>query len=119
LACAIDAALALATSERAKDRAPRLVFLTDGRANLGRDGSPGRPAAERDALEAAGRVRSAGVASIFLDTSPRAQPNGDRYARAMGGLYAPLPYVDAGAVFGLVDSLGPAARGSGGVRGAA
>jgi magnesium chelatase subunit D len=119
LASAIDAALALAVSERAKDRAPRLVFLTDGRANLGRDGAPGRAAAERDALAAADQVRSAGVASIFLDTSPRAQPNGDRYARAMGGLYAPLPYVDAGAVFGLVDSLGPPARGSGGVRGAA
>jgi len=118
LASAIDAALALAVSERSKDRAPRLVFLTDGRANLGRGGAPGRPIAERDALEAAAQVRNASIASIFIDTSPRPQPNGDRYARAMGGLYAPLPYIDAGAVFGLVDSLGPA-RGLGGLRGAA
>jgi magnesium chelatase subunit D len=63
-------------------------------------------------------VRSAGVASIFMDTSPRPQPNGNRYALAMGGLYAPLPYVDASAVFSLVESLGPA-RGLGGARGAA
>jgi len=118
LASAIDAALALALSERAKDRAPRLVFLTDGRANLGRGGAPGRPVAEAQALEAAAQVRSAGVASIFMDTSPRPQPNGNRYAVAMGGLYAPLPYVDASAVFGLVDSLG-SPRGVGGVRGAA
>jgi magnesium chelatase subunit D len=118
LASAIDAALALALSERAKDRAPRLVFLTDGRANLGRGGAPGRPLAEAQALEAAAQVRNAGVASIFMDTSPRPQPNGNRFALAMGGLYAPLPYVDASAVFSLVDSLGPA-RGVGGVRGAA
>jgi magnesium chelatase subunit D len=116
LASAIDAALALALSERAKDRAPRLVFLTDGRANLGRGGAPGRPLAEAQALEAAAQVRSARVASIFMDTSPRPQPN--RFAVAMGGLYAPLPYVDASAVFSLVDSLGPA-RGIGGARGAA
>jgi magnesium chelatase subunit D len=118
LASAIDAALALALSERAKDRAPRLVFLTDGRANLGRGGVPGRPLAEAQALEAAAQVRNAGIASIFMDTSPRPQPNGNRFAVAMGGLYAPLPYVDASAVFSLVDSLGPA-RGVGGVRGAA
>jgi magnesium chelatase subunit D len=118
LASAIDAALALALSERAKDRAPRLVFLTDGRANLGRAGATGRPIAETHALEAAAQVRSAGVASIFMDTSPRPQPNGNRYALAMGGLYAPLPYVDASAVFSLVESLGPA-RGLGGARGAA
>jgi magnesium chelatase subunit D len=118
LASAIDAALKLAVCERVQDRAPRLVFLTDGRANLGRGGAPGRPLAEQHALEAARQVGCAGVASIFIDTSPRPQPNGDRYAQAMGGLYAPLPYVDAGAVFSLVDALGPA-RGRDGARGAA
>jgi magnesium chelatase subunit D len=118
LASAIDAALALALSERSKDRAPRLVFLTDGRANLGRDGAPGRGVAQAQALEAAAQVRSAGIASIFMDTSPRPQPNGNCYAQAMGGLYAPLPYVDAGAVFSLVDSL-ESVRGPARARGAA
>jgi hypothetical protein len=42
---------------------------------------------------------------VFLDTSPRAQPDGDRYARAMGAVYAPLPYVEANAMFGLIDEL--------------
>jgi magnesium chelatase subunit D len=112
LASAIDAALALAQSERVKDRAPRLVFLTDGRANLGRGGAPGRANAEAQALEAAAQVKSARVASIFMDTSPRPPPNGNRYALAMGGLYAPLPYVDASTVFSLVDSLAPARRGA-------
>jgi magnesium chelatase subunit D len=118
LACAIDAALRLALCERAQDRAPRLVFLTDGRANLGRGGAPGRGVAQQHALEAAREVKVASIASIFIDTSPRPQPNGDRYAAAMGGLYAPLPYVDAGAVFGLVEALGPP-RGRDGARGAA
>jgi magnesium chelatase subunit D len=113
LASAIDAALALALAERAKDRAPRLVFLTDGRANLGRDGAAGRPIAERHAMEAAGQVRTSGIGVVFMDTSPRPQPNADRFARAMGGLYAPLPYVDASAVFGLVDALDGGGRGRG------
>jgi hypothetical protein len=56
-------------------------------------------------------VREAGLASVFVDTSPRAQPDGDRFARAMGAAYAPLPYVDANAMFGLVDDLRTGRRG--------
>jgi hypothetical protein len=50
------------------------------------------------------------VGAVFIDTSPRAHPNGDRFAVAMGAVYAPLPYVDAGAVSGLVDGLRAARR---------
>jgi hypothetical protein len=42
---------------------------------------------------------------VFIDTSPRARPDGDRFARAMGAVYCPLPYCDAGAVSNLVDGL--------------
>jgi magnesium chelatase subunit D len=82
-----------------------LVVLTDGRANIGRDGGPGRPAAQADALAAAQRIGAAKVAAVYLDTSPRAQPDGDRFARAMGAVYALLPYVDARAVSTLVEDL--------------
>ena len=105
LACGLEAALTLALAERAKDRTPLLVVLTDGRANIGRDGAPGRAAAERDALAAAARVGEAGIGAAFLDTSPRAQPGGDRFARAMGAVYAPLPYADAGRVSAVVAGL--------------
>jgi len=105
LASGIDAALILAEAERGRDRTPLLVFLTDGRTNIDLSGAPGRPAAEQDALSAAGRVAAAGVGAVFIDTSPRPQPGGDRFARAMGGVYAPLPYLDAGKVTGLVEGL--------------
>jgi magnesium chelatase subunit D len=105
LAAGLDAALSLAQAERAKDRTPLIVILTDGRTNIGRSGAPGRPAAESDALAAARSVRDAAVGAVFIDTSPRPQPDGDRFARAMGGVYAPLPYIEAAAVSGLVDSL--------------
>jgi len=67
-------------------------------------------AAESDALAAARSVRAANIGAVFIDTSPRAQPDGDRFARAMGAVYAPLPYVDAGAVSGLVNGLRTARR---------
>ncbi len=105
LAAGMDAALLLALAERAGQRTPTLVFLTDGRANIGRGGEPGRAAAEEDAMAAANRVREAGVNAAYLDTSPRPRSDGDRFARAMGAVYAPLPYANANAVFDLVDDL--------------
>jgi magnesium chelatase subunit D len=110
LAAGMEAALGLALAEQAKDHTPLLVFLTDGKANIGRDGSPGRAAAVADAMTAARRVGEAGVSAVFVDTSARPAPDGDRFARAMGAAYAPLPYVDATAMFGLVSQLAASAR---------
>ena len=50
LAAGIDAALALAEPIRRKGETPILILLTDGRANVARDGSGGRERAESDAL---------------------------------------------------------------------
>jgi magnesium chelatase subunit D len=110
LAAGLDAALLLAQAEKAKDRTPLIVILTDGRTNIGRGGASGRAAAESDALAAARGVGEAAIGAVFIDTSPRAQADGDRFARAMGAVYAPLPYVNAGAVSGLVDGLRTARR---------
>jgi magnesium chelatase subunit D len=110
LAAGVEAALGLALAEKARDNTPLLVFLTDGRANIGRDGSPGRAAADADAMAASRQVGEARVAAVFVDTSARPAPDGDRFARAMGAAYAPLPYVDANAMFGLVAELGASGR---------
>jgi magnesium chelatase subunit D len=56
-------------------------------------------------MAVARQVAESGVAAVFVDTSPRAQPDGDRLARAMGAAYAPLPYVDAAAMANLVGQL--------------
>jgi magnesium chelatase subunit D len=110
LAAGMDMALALAKAERAQERTPILVFLTDGQANIGLDGAPGRPAAEADAMAASVRVRQAGVAAAWLDTSPRPRPGGDRFAKAMGAAYRPLPYANAQSVTDIIDDLRPGAR---------
>lgn len=95
LAAGIDAAAALADSARRRGDTPVVVVLTDGRANVGRGGAPGRPKAEEDALDAARRLRAGGFAALLVDTSPRPQPAAERLAAEMGARYLPLPYADA------------------------
>jgi magnesium chelatase subunit D len=107
LAAGIDAARALAEGEKSKQRTPLIVLLTDGRANIGRDGAPGRAAAAADAMTAAAALRAGGFGAVFVDTSPRPQPDGDKLARAMGAVYAPLPFVQAEAVADLISEVAP------------
>jgi magnesium chelatase subunit D len=93
LALGIDALGALADSERRAQRTPTVVLLTDGRANVARDGSGGRPKAEAESLAAARRLF--GIASLVVDTSPRPHPFAKKIAETMGGRYLPLPYANA------------------------
>ncbi len=98
LAAGIDAALSLAEAARRRGETPSVVLLTDGRANIARDGTAGRARAEADALEAARRARAAGLAAMLIDTAPRPRPEGRAIADAMGARYLPLPYADAAGV---------------------
>jgi magnesium chelatase subunit D len=95
LASGIDAAAALADAVRRRGGTPVVVFLTDGRANVARDGAGGRPRAEEDALAAARLVRGAGFAALLVDTSPQPQPLARRLAGEMSATYLPLPHADA------------------------
>jgi magnesium chelatase subunit D len=90
LALGIDALAALAAAERRAQRTPSVVLLTDGRANVARDGGGGRARAEAEALAAAQRL--VGTASLLVDTSPRPNPFARRLAEAAGARYLPLPY---------------------------
>jgi len=98
LASALDATAQLAEAVRRRGDTPLAVLLTDGRANVGRDGRPGREAAEAQALGAARRLRAAGLDALLLDTSPRPNPAARQLADEMGALYLPLPHADAAAV---------------------
>ena len=95
LASGLAAALELAQQVLRRGETPVMVLLTDGRANIGRNGQAGRPQAIDDALVAAGHIRSAGIAALLLDTSPQAQSGAQTIAHAMGGTYLPLPYAGA------------------------
>ena len=95
LAHAIEAAGQLADQVSRRGEAPVLVLLTDGRANIARDGTPGRARATEDALTAARALRPAGASALLLDTSPQPQPSAQTLADAMGAAYLPLPHAGA------------------------
>ena len=73
-------------------------MLTDGRANIARDGSPGRERATQDALAAASALRACGASTLLLDTSPQPQAGAQALAQCMGAAYLPLPHADARAM---------------------
>jgi magnesium chelatase subunit D len=95
LAAGIDSSLTIAEAARRRGETPLVVFLTDGRANVGRDGIGGRARAREDALQAARSLRVAGFATLVIDTSPRARPDARELAEAMAARYLPLPQADA------------------------
>jgi magnesium chelatase subunit D len=95
LASGIEAAAALLDGVQRRGGTPSLVLLTDGRANVARDGAPNRARAEQDALAAARRIRAARVAAVLVDTAPRPQPFARELATALGAHYLPLPHADA------------------------
>jgi magnesium chelatase subunit D len=106
LADGIDAAAALADGVKRQGATPIVVFMTDGQANVARGGRPGRAQAETDARSAAGAMRAAGLATLLVDTSPRAHASAGRLAIDMGATYLPLPAADAAALSRSVRAVG-------------
>jgi magnesium chelatase subunit D len=91
LALGLDVAAAEAEAAKRRGWTPTVVLLTDGRANVDREGKGGRAKAEEDAQAAARRLRLMGVAAILIDSAPRANPKAAALAAEMGGRYLPLP----------------------------
>lgn len=98
LASAIDAAVALAVGIRRRGQTPVLVFLTDGRGNVARDGATGRGQAEADAQDAARAAAAAGLRMLLVDAAPRPQKAAEALATSLGALYIPMPRAEAGAL---------------------
>jgi magnesium chelatase subunit D len=95
LAAGLDAAATLAAAVARRDETPTIVLLTDGRANVARDGRGGREAAEADAISAARSLAARGLSAVLIDTAPRPQPRAQALAREMQGRYLALPHADA------------------------
>lgn len=102
MAAAIDAAAQQGIATRRSGSAPLVVVLSDGRANIARDGTPGRGQAEKDALQSAKQFAQLNVPAMFVDTSPRGEPMARKLADAMHARYVFLPTADAKALGGLV-----------------
>jgi len=104
LASGLDLARQLAEQLRRRGLAPTVVVLTDGHANIARDGSGGRQQAEADALLAARLLHYAGFKALLIDTARRPQPLARSLAEAMQARYLPLPYADARTLLSAVQS---------------
>ena len=98
LSRAIDESFEIASASMRKGLTPALVFLTDGRANIAKDGSPGRPKAMADAQQSARFASLHSFKSLWIDTSPQARDEGKAMAALLGSMYLPLPNAGANEV---------------------
>lgn len=112
MAHAIDAALEQAIAARRAGSSALIVMMTDGRANIARDGSPGRKQAEQDALAAGARFAAQLIPAMFVDTSTRGEVVARRIAESMKARYILLPAADAKSLGGLVKTAMQMAEGS-------
>jgi magnesium chelatase subunit D len=95
LAAGIEAAIGTAAGATDSHR-PLVILISDGRATAGSEGADPL----QEAMTAAARVRSTGIASVVIDVE-----DGDvrlglsvQLAEAMGARYLPLPELSAGAL---------------------
>ncbi|MEM6859035.1 MAG: magnesium chelatase subunit D [Pseudomonadota bacterium] len=107
LAMGLDAARECADAVAAKGRSPALVILTDGRANLNREGEPGRKQAGEDAIASAKAIARAGYDALIIDISARAGPESAALAEAMNARYLALPRADARTIANAVKAVQP------------
>lgn len=108
LAAGVQAGQALAEAQRGQGRTPFLILMTDGRANIARDGAPGRVQADEDAKASAKQLGFSGIKSVVIDIAARPRDDARLLAAAMGADYAALPRVDAQAMRSIVTTLNAA-----------
>ena len=107
LALGLKAAREVAESVIARGRSAALVILTDGRANIAADGTPGRAQAKDDAEAAAKAIAARGVDALVVDISARPGPEGAALAQAMGGRFLALPRADARMLQAAIQAVQP------------
>ena len=95
LCAGIEQAMLVAQNVRRGGGTPLVVFLTDGKANIARDGSASRAQALRDAETAGSVLKRAGVRCLMIDLSDARGGPAAKIADAMGASYLPLPHADA------------------------
>ncbi len=110
LALGLNAAREVAESVIARGRSAALVILTDGRANIAADGSPGRPQAAADAATAAKAIAVQGIDALVVDISARPGPEGAALANALGGRFLALPRADARMIQKAINAVQPIGR---------
>jgi magnesium chelatase subunit D len=83
---------------------PVVIFLTDGKANVARDGTGGRARAHQEAIVAAKGLRALGLRTVMLDIAPKPSEIAGDVARHMGASYLTLPSAGAASIAKLARS---------------
>lgn len=104
LAAGIEQSMLVADQVRRSGGIPLVVFLTDGKANIARDGTADRAVALRDAEAAARALRLAGFRTLMIDLSDTRTGPAAKLAEAMGADYLPLPHADASRISASVNA---------------
>ncbi len=110
LAMGLNTAREVAEAVIARGRSAALVILTDGRANIAADGSPGRPQAAADAEAAAKAIYARGIDALVVDISARPGPEGAALAQALGGRFLALPRADARMLQAAINAVQPVGK---------
>ncbi len=111
LAAALDAARDAAREAQRRGQTAIVVVLSDGKANICRDGQADRARAHGDATASARAFSLGGATALFIDTSPRPQPQAREIAAAMRARYLPLPQAEAKRVSEAVRQLAAGTEG--------
>ncbi len=102
LAAGLEAATRLAVQSGGRGLSPKIALLTDGRANVGLDGTGGRALAAEDAGRMADTLRAQGIGAIVIDTATRPGQEGRNLSDRLGGVYLALPRADARRLSGAI-----------------
>ncbi|MEL7093313.1 MAG: magnesium chelatase subunit D [Pseudomonadota bacterium] len=104
LAAGLQSAMQMAAQSQSHGMTPTIIVLTDGRANVALDGSPGRGTAAQDATTIAHAIRAQGTDALVIDTGNRPAPSLRDLSGALDGAYIALPRADAARVSAAVDA---------------
>ncbi len=98
IAAGLDLCLSTALQVRRAGGRPIVVLLTDGRANITRDGQGSRVRATDDAMNAGRALASLNIQSLMIDVSPDPRPAARQLADAMDATYLALPRAGSAAI---------------------
>ncbi|MCB5198969.1 magnesium chelatase subunit D [Loktanella sp. TSTF-M6] len=108
LAAGLDSAGELAIQARRRGMTPTICLLTDGKANIARDGAGDRARAAADAQTAARMIRAQAIEALIIDTGQRPNPQLRVLAQTLDAPYLPLPRADSHRLARAVDAALPA-----------
>ena len=95
LAAGLEAAMTQALQAQRRGMTPTICLLTDGRANIARDGAPNRAQAAMDAETTARLIRAAHLDALVIDSGNRPSDALRHLATTLAAPYLAMPRADA------------------------